>query len=178
MQIQKDCTLHIDMSGRFQQDMDVGIAWVVEDRVRQHKGLALSARLIKDCEEKLSADQDYPRLHAICIYTLLQDIIQYPEKIVICNDEPFHRVKHYLDILFNNSQTTILSLAQYKERTGEEMKSPAHGRANSYRKRGLQPRRHDRGTALNVVTLTLKQIKQRWKFIEEKKRWVVAWPTI
>ena len=141
--------VHVDMSKKFYQKTTVGIAWTDSKR-NVHKGMALSGGIIKQLIKDFSADHDFPRLYAICIYLITREIVNDFTKIIICNDEPFEYVKEYLRLLYDKdsirNDMKIISLTEYRYELGEKkIKSLADGLANSYRKRALKPNQWNKG---------------------------------
>lgn len=163
--------IHVDMSNKFYlKKGNVGVAWLCQYQ-KEHKGLALSRTLIKQLKNQVNADYDFPRLYAISIYLIIKEDIKRVSKIVICEDEPFVEVEGYLKLLLNgiaDPDLKIVSLFRYREELNRKIKSPADKLANAYRKRALKPKQWHKGTKLNVVKTTYKEILKLWNFLEKK----------
>jgi hypothetical protein len=164
-------TIHVDMSGKPFKKENIGIAWIAVEDLHQHKGAAISSRLIKELMRDLQIDYDAPRFHAICIYLITKEDIQNFKEIIICNDEPYEYVRPYLELLFERDNISLedhnpISLLYYREKIGKNISSLAHGRANSYRKRGFCEQNRSRGIELNVVKINYAMIKELWRYID------------
>ena len=159
-------TMHIDISKRFNQKGDSGIAFKIIPS-KKHKGIVISNKLKKELIRGFKLDEDYAKLYAICIYYLIHDELDSFDNLVICNDEPYFKVKEYLDILFNNnkiySSKFITSLSKLREISGDhKIRSYADNIANIYRKKALKPnRRQQKGVKLNLVEINYKKIKEK-----------------
>jgi len=165
--------MHIDTSSKLYENKDTGIAYRIV-KSDAHKGLALSRRLKKELKRDLDADQDYPRIYAICIYYLIKDDLNLFDTLVICGDENYSYVRQYLDMLFEDSEAymlkKILSVCELRDLTGDKkLKSYANNIANSYRKRALKPiYRQQKGTPLNKIRIGYKEIREKWLKIDER----------
>jgi len=154
-------TIHIDMSGKFYEYKDIGIAFIAAEDKCFHKGTALSGKLVKTIIQMNNLKGDYADLYSICIYNIIKDDVTQFKKIIICNDEPTKKVIKYLNILFDNdelNEVEICSIDEYKKQIEKKVMSEADGRANSYRKRGLFKRKWNKGTKLNFIETDLKTI--------------------
>ena len=161
-------TIHIDVSRRFYQKGDSGIAFrIIPSQI--HGGGALSNKLKKELARDLQVDKNYELLHAICIYYLICNELDNFDNLVICNDELYSKVKNYLDFLFNGnskySSKLIISLSRLREISGDnKIRSYADNVANIYRKKGLKPlTRKQRGVKLNLIDLGYQRIRQKWE---------------
>ena len=168
--MQEKYTIHVDMSQKFYEKYDVGIAFIATEDRTFHKGTALSNKLIKSLNRDLNADYDSSRLYAICIYWILKEDISKSDNLIICNDEPFEEVQGYLNLLFNGNSdfdnVSMISLRDHTQMLGKNIQSLAHGVANSYRKRGLKRHRHNRGKKLNFIELHYEDIVKLWKIVD------------
>lgn len=164
-------TMHIDISRRFYQEGDSGMAFKIIPS-GEHRGIVLSNKLKRELEENLHVEKDYAMLCAICIYFLIRDKLNYFDNLVICNDENYFDVKKYLDLFFGKneeySSKFITSLSKLRKITGDfKIRSYADNIANIYRRKGLKPlRRKQKGVELNIVNLDYKTIKQNLEKIK------------
>jgi len=92
-------TMHIDVSKRFYQIGDSGIAFKII-LTNEHKGMAISNKLKRGLRKNLHIDKDYTKLYSICIYYLIENNLDSFDNLVICNDEIYKDTKKYLDLLF------------------------------------------------------------------------------
>jgi hypothetical protein len=168
-------TMHIDVSRRFYQKGNSGIAFKTIPS-QQHKGMALSNRLKNELKRDFHADQDYAKLYAICIYYLVKDELDSFDNLVICNDEEYSDVKKYIDLLFINNEKylskQITSLSWLRKITGDlKLRSYADNIANIYRRKALKPlRKRQKGVALNLIEINYRKIKEKWREINEKMK--------
>jgi len=166
-------TMHIDVSRRFYQKGDTGVAFRIIPS-QEHKGMALSNKLKNELKRDLHIDKDYARLYAICIHYLIRDELNSFDNLVICNDEEYIHVKDYLDLLFKNDKNYfskfITSLDKLREITGNpKIRSYADNIANIYRRRALKPlRKKQKGVELNLVEINYQKIQERWKELNKK----------
>lgn len=158
---------HIDMSGKWHQEGDIAIAVASEDK-RDHRGVVLTRKLIRELDVNLGCDYDRPLLYAICSYYLIRENLEDIDTLVVCNDEPWHQVKDYLEALFYGEdrffEIQAINITEYRKICGKpRLSSKAHGRANSYRKRGSKrAHRVSRGPKLNMVKVGYEQIEKLW----------------
>lgn len=167
--------IHVDMSGKFYKKENVGIAWT-DHKKQKHKGLFLSGKQVTRIIEHKNADDDFPRLYAICIYLLVKDNVDEIKELILCTDETFLTVKEYLTLLLakEGKNKSIRSIGQYREEKKKEgdmrkIISCADGFANSYRKRGSQECRWDKGRKLNIVKAPYDEIIYLWNLIDLEK---------
>ena len=166
--------MHIDVSGRYYEKRDSGIAYKII-KTDEHKGLVLSNKLKRELDRDIKLYQNYEKLHAICIYSLIESSLDDFDTLVICGDEEFDPVKFYLDILFkgNNEyrKKKIMSIAELREITGNpKLKSYADSAANIYRKKARKPLyRQQKGVPLNIVHLNYAKITELWNKIGSLK---------
>lgn len=168
--------IHVDMSGKFYNRENVGIAWT-DEKKQKHKGLFLSGKQVTRIVENKNADDDFPRLYAICIYLIVKEDIDGIRELILCTDETFLEVKEYLSSLFKKegkSNKSIRSIGQYREEQkkggrGGKIISCADGFANSYRKRGSKECRWDKGRKLNLVKASYEEIIRLWNLIDLEK---------
>lgn len=160
--------LHIDISGSFYKNGITGVACVSSDD-KFHIGTAISTKLKKDLKKQLKVDKNYPQLYAIIIHHLLSKVsLEEYLGVIICNDANYLEVKYHLDRLFsNNSACQKLessSIDKLRVMFGNrKIISLADNKANSYRKRGLNKLKHQKGIRLNFAPITFKDICQKWK---------------
>jgi len=161
-----DRTMHIDVSRRFYQKGDTGMAYKIIPS-KEHRGLALSNKLKEELKRDFNIDEDYARLSAICIYYLIRDNLDSFDTLVICNDENYLYVKEYLDLFFEENEKylskDIISLGKLREVSGDsKVRSYADHMANIYRRKALKPlRRRQKGIGLNIVDLNYQKIKEK-----------------
>lgn len=166
-------TMHIDVSRRFYQKGNSGVAFKIIP-LNKHKGMALSNKLKKEIKRDLHIDYLYARLYAICIHYLIENELDSFDNLVICNDENYIYVKRYLDLLFEGNDKYfskfITSLSKLREISGNsKIRSYADNIANIYRRKALKPLiRKQRGIPLNIVEINYQKIKE--KLEEIKKR--------
>jgi len=164
-------TMHIDVSRRFYQKGDSGMAFKIIPS-NSHKGLALSNKLKNELKKDFNID--YVKLHSICIYYLICDELDSFDNLVICNDEDYTYVKKYLDFLFSKnkkySSKFITSLSKLREISGDpKIKSYADNIANTYRRKTLKPlRRRQKGISLNIVKINYQKVKKKLEEINKK----------
>ena len=167
-------TMHIDVSRRFYQEGDSGIAFKIIPS-QKHKGMVLSNKLKKELIRDFELDKNYAQLHAVCIYHLIRDELDSFDNLVICNDESYFDVKRYLDILFLDNEKYlskfITSLSKLREITGDaKIRSYADGIANVYRRKALKPiRRRQKGVLLDIVQINYKMIKEKLEVTKKIK---------
>lgn len=167
--------MHIDTSSKLYERTHTGIAYKITPD-KQHKGLALHIRLKKSLEHELSADYDYPRVYAICIYYLIKDDLDKFDILIICGDEDIKKVKEYLEILFleeqNFHQKNVIGIGELRELLGKPgLKSYADNVARSYRRRALKSAsRQQKGRPLNIVKVTFEMIRIKWIEIYQKMK--------
>ncbi len=158
--------MHIDVSRRFYQKGDTGMAYKIIPS-KEHRGLALSNKLKEELKRDFNIDEDYARLSAICIYYLIRDNLDSFDTLVICNDENYLYVKEYLDLFFEENEKylskDIISLGKLREVSGDsKVRSYADHMANIYRRKALKPlRRRQKGIGLNIVDLNYQKIKEK-----------------
>lgn len=158
--------MHIDMSRRFGQRGNSGIAFKIIE-TGEHKGMGLSDKLKKELNKNFKIKNDYAKLYAICIYYLIRDNLADFDVLIICNDEVFLYVKKYLDILFKDyekySEKIISCLAKLRKITGnKKLRSYADNIANTYRRKvffGLV--RQQKGIPLNIVKINYSKINKK-----------------
>lgn len=173
--INKKRVMHVDISRRFKQKGDTGIAFKMI-KTNEHKGMGLNNKLKRELDRDLSANEDYARLSAICVFCLIKDCLNEFDVLIICNDEPFIYVKEYLDILFRENdiylKKEISSLAKLREIMGDnKLRSYAHNIANTYRRKVfLSIQRQQRGIPLNIVKINYKCIVKKWEEIQENMK--------
>lgn len=166
--------MHIDTSCKLYEKKHTAIAYNTI-RENKHKGCILKSKLKRELEKDLSADYDYARIYAICIYYLIKKDLDEFNILVICGDEHFPAVKGYLENLFFENEgypeKEIISISELRTITGNsKLRSYADNRANSYRKRGAKPLyRRQKGVSLNMVDINYKMICKKWMEIENKK---------
>jgi hypothetical protein len=162
-------TMHIDISKRFYQRGDSGMAFKIVPS-QKHKGVVISKRLKKLLKKKFDLNKNYTQLYAICIYYLIYDELDNFDNLVICNDESYSDVKKYLDMLFEGnakySSKFITSLSQLRKISGDfKVRSSADNMANIYRRKSLKSlKRRQKGIALNLVEINYQKIKEKWRF--------------
>lgn len=166
-------TMHIDVSKRFYQKGDSGVAFKIIS-TNEHKGIILSNKLKKGLKKNLKIEKDYARLYAICIYYLIRDDLDSLDNLVICNDELYEDTKNYLDLLFQGnskySYKFITSLSELRRIAGDnKVRSYADNIANIYRKKASKSlRRKQKGIQLNIVNINFQKIKEKWEEISKK----------
>lgn len=166
-------TMHIDVSIRFYQKGDSGIAFKIIP-TNEHKGLVLSNKLKRVLRKKLNFKEDYARLYSICIYYLIRNDLDSFDNLVICNDESYEDTKKYLDLLFHMnkeySSKFITSISKLRRITGDsKIRSYADNIANVYRKKTFKPlRRRQKGIELNIIEINYQKIKEKWEEINKK----------
>ncbi len=158
---------HIDMSVRLYEKDNSGIA-CINSKTKIHNGCCLSGRCKRLVEKNLcngTIKEDYARIYAICIYYLIKEKKDEIENLIICNDECFLYVKLYLEELLGIEKIPfdIISISDLKNKLGKKVKSIAHNKANSYRKRALKKIKWNIGAPLNVVEIDYNMIKEKWK---------------
>jgi hypothetical protein len=163
--------MHIDMSNRFKQERNTGVAYKMI-KTNEHKGLGISNKLKRELDRDLNASEDYARLYAICIYFLIKDDLNKFDTLIICNDESFLYVKEYLETLFRDikeySSKKISSLGKLREITGDKnIRSHADNIAGIYRRKIFQRiQRRQKGVQLNIIEINYKRIVEKWKEID------------
>jgi len=166
-------TIHIDMSGNLCKVETVGVSFVSVTDPLFHKGCAISKDILRSLINVHGLDFDYPRLYAIIIYLIIKDDLDVINNIIICDDQPFNYVRDNLDLLFfgnsNYDCIKVEPLGSIREKMGKNIKSKAHGKSNSYRKRALKIRKHNIGSKLNIVDVSYKQISDLWYKINKEK---------
>ena len=169
----KERVIHIDTSQKLYERRNTGIAYKII-KTNEHKGLALSLKLKKELERRLSVDYDYARLYAICIYFLIKEDLDLFDKLIICGDEDFISVKEYLGLLFFDNgeynKKIVKSIVDIRRETGNKnIRSYADDVAYSYMRRALKSIvRRQKGTPLNVIKLDYDTIRNKWLEIDEK----------
>jgi hypothetical protein len=167
-------TMHIDISRRFYQKGDSGIAFKVIPS-KEHKGIAISNKLKNELKRDFCIEKDYAKLSAICIYYLIVDDLDSFDNLVICNDEEYCVVKENLDFLFKSnkgySSKFITSLSKLRDITGDpKIRSYADKVANIYRRKVLKPlRRRQKGVNLNIVEINYQKIKNKLEELNKKE---------
>lgn len=161
---------HVDLSGRFYEKGNTGIA-CVNTKKSDHCGLAIRGRDKRLIEKRLfkgNFKEEDAKLYSICIYFLIKDKISKINNLIICNDECFLNVKEYLILLLgeDSDKIKIMSITEFKEKLGRNVKSLADNFAKHYRKRALKPNRWSNGKKLNVVPITTDMITEKWKVNE------------
>ena len=157
-------TMHIDMSTRFNQKGDSGVAFKIIPS-NNHKGMVLSDKLKKELKKDFKIN--YAQLYSICIYYLIQDELDSFDNLVICNDEDYTEVKKYLDVFFSKNKEydskLITSLSKLRKISGNsKIRSYAEHIANIYRKKALKPlRRQQKGIILKTVKINYQKIKNK-----------------
>lgn len=170
-EIIKKRVMHIDTSTKLSEKGNTGVAYKIVE-TNEHKGFALNNNLKRNLDSSLSAQEDYARIYAICIYQLIKNNLNDFDILVICEDENIVYVKIYLDMLFSENQEyqkkEIISIGELRLITGNKsLSSYAHGVANAYRKKALNRRKWTIGIPLNVVEISYKIILTKWNEIQE-----------
>ena len=166
-EISKKRIMHIDMSCKFYEKRDSGVAFKIL-KSGAHKGLVLSNKLKRELDRDIHAYEDYARLYAICIYTLIENNLDDFDILVVCGDEEFDDVKKYLDMIFRGNEIyqlkDIISIGELREITGKpKLRSFADRIANIYRRKARKPLyRRQNGISLNIVGLGHRQICEKW----------------
>jgi|GEM_PF-1315088 len=160
---------HVDMSGRFYRNEDVGIALFCA-KTKTHRGGVIKKGMIKQIKKDLFKGNPYSeaaKLYSICIFILIEDIQDKIESLIVCNDEDFTIVKKSLNCLLSCS-FEIINITEFRKRMGRHLGSLADNYARIYRKRALKPS-HFKGKKLTVVQINLNIIKKYWREIENIK---------
>ncbi len=161
------------MSGKLRKEMTVGIA-CVGSKTKLHRGCVLRGNLIKFVGRHLGDMKIGPnraKLYAICSYLLIKGRVTEIQRLVICNDEDFEYVRLYINQLLGKELTLIepkfdiINITEFGRQLGRNIKSPADNYANSYRKRGPDRTKWDRGIKLNVVPINYELIKHYWNLL-------------
>jgi len=160
---------HIDMSKKFKDEVNVGIACCSFDKI-EHRGCAFNGNLVKKlhnqfCNSNKKSKDGNAKLYAVSIYCLIKEILPKIETLVICCDEsPSLTKKYLLEIINNNIETQeieIISIREYRIRIGDpKIKSMAHNLCNIYRKKAPKCWRHKKGIPLNVIEIGFNELKE------------------
>jgi hypothetical protein len=164
--------MHIDTSIKFYQKGNTGIAFKILE-TGEHRGLVLTDELKRSLDRDINANQDYARLYAICIESLIREDLDKFDVLVICGDEHFLTVNLCLDFLFQDTNTKkyqgkkIISIGDLRKLTGNpKLRSKADGIASIYRRKATKSlHRQQRGKILNIIELNYAKIVERWNKI-------------
>ncbi len=162
----KKYIFHVDMSGRFYRNENIGIA-IFCAKTKMHRGCAIKKSLILRLKKdffKGNSYNDSAKLYSICIFILVEDIQDKINSLIICNDEDFTIVKKMLNCLLSYS-IEIINITEFRKRMGRNLGSLADNYARVYRKRGLKPN-HLKGKKLNTIQVNFNIIKKHWEELE------------
>lgn len=157
---------HIDMSNKFHNEVNVGIACCNFDKTN-HIGCSLNGNLVKKlhhefCNSKKNDGDENAKLYATVIYCLIKDMLQDIKRLVICCDENPELTKiHLTDLLKDIPKIEIISIKEYRLAIGDpKFKSKAHNLCNSYRKRSAKRWMWKKGIPLNVIEIRFNELKK------------------
>ena len=159
---------HIDMSKKFKDEVNVGIACCSFDKT-EHRGCAFNGTLVKKlhsnfCNSDRRNKNGNAKLYAASIYCLVKEILPEVKTLVICCDESPRLTKEYLlEMISNTIELEIISIREYRVRMGNpkpKIKSMAHKLCNIYRRKALKRWRRERGVPLNVVEIGFNEFKE------------------
>lgn len=159
---------HIDMSKKFKNEVNVGIACCSFDKM-EHRGCALNRVLVKKlhckfCNSDKKDKDGNAKLYAATIYCLIEEILSEIKTLVICCDEDPQLTKKYLlEMIDGSSIIEIISIREYREMMGNpspKIKSMAHRFCNMYRKRAQKQWRWEKGIPLNVIKIGFNELKE------------------
>ncbi len=161
---------HIDLSTQFSKKGNTGIA-CLRLPSKRHKGCALNNRIKRYIEKtlflKANLRKEYAKLHAICIYFLIEEELEEIEKLVVCNDEDFLVVKLCLEkLLKTENKIEMISITEFRKQLLRKVQSPADNYARHYAKRALKVHKWHKGISLNVVQINYNMIKQKWELLK------------
>lgn len=146
---------HVDLSGTIRDSKNTGIALCTSNK-KYHVGGCLSSQLKKALKNHNEFCGKTYAIYAFCIWILIKDNTNHIDKLVICNDEPFLKVKEQLLKLSNNSikEDNISSIFDFRESIGKKINSPADNPANKYRRYALNKVKSQK-YQLNAIPLNL-----------------------
>jgi len=144
--------VHIDISGQIQQknlNSALGCKW---DDGRE-RSVFLKSKLKKEVLKKYSDQKNIlEKVHCILIYYCIKDFLDGVDKIIICKDINFRRLKKFLLMLLVDRLEGI----KIVQRKSNSEKSPAHNVA-------LKTKRHKKHAQLNITRRMLEDILMKNK---------------
>ncbi|MDP4039533.1 MAG: hypothetical protein Q8P57_03055 [Candidatus Pacearchaeota archaeon] len=161
---------HVDMSGRIYGNRTIGMA-LVGTKTKIHYGCVLKGNLLKFIKKNLfkgNIYEDSAKLYAICIYSLVREVKNNIDTLIVCNDENFKIVKKALSDLLGDYRFEIINITEFRKRLGRNVGSLADNYARIYRRRALKPKRLLKGKQLNIIPITYKIIKLSWEKLNGK----------
>ena len=163
---------HVDMSGKIEKLVDIGIA-CVGSISKINAGCAIKGNMLKKIKKELFCGNKFKeraKVYAICIALVLKANKFEVNRLIICNDEDFRFVKKYLLGLLGNSMKgiEIINISEFRKVLGRKINSPADNFARCYRKRGFSYTKRNYGKDINVVKITYHQFKEIWHKIKKE----------
>lgn len=142
--------LHVDISGQIQQkNLNSALGCKRDDGVE--RSVFLKSKLKKEILNRHSDQKNIiEKVHCILVYYCIKDFLDDVDKIVICKDVNFRRMKKLLLVLFGDR----LEGVKVVQRESNSEKSLAHNVA-------LKTKRNKKHAQLNITRRMLEDILQR-----------------
>ncbi len=144
--------LHIDISGQIQQkNLNSALGCKRDDGME--RGVFLKSKIKKDILKKYSTQKNIiERVHCILIYYCIRDFLEGVDRVVVCRDINFRRMKKLL-LVFLGGKLDGVKIVQRKSCSE---KSLAHNVA-------LKTKRNKKHAKLNITRRMLEDILEKNK---------------